>query len=235
MGWDPEFLQQAVDTCTNLSGEISDCPLFTIQDSDVYNSCEIEIPSALVSEDVLGPMSTLPGNVAVQYGPGLAINGLTVGASGVTSAIASATNAVPTLGVSAGSTIYAASSQTYALGGVFDQVAGSVATSTSTSTTSVATTSSTSSSIVTSAPSISSAVATESFYSTQWTTTGNTAVEIFWVEETVTVTASGTPTPTLAAREANATPETDVKALAARHPGHAAKHLRYRRNRSHSS
>lgn len=232
MGWDPEFLQQAVDTCTNLSGEIQDCPLFTIQDSSVYNSCNITVPADLTSEDVTGPMSELPGNVAIQSGPALAIEGLTVGATGVASSTASSTNAVPTLPVSAGSTIYASASETYAVGGVFDILSTS-STSIPSSSSVATSSSSSSSSVVTPAAMLSSAVssaAAETFVSTQWTTSGHAAIEIFWAEETVTVTAPAVVTATIAAREAEATPE-----VAARHPGHAAKHIRYRRGRSHSS
>lgn len=60
-GWDASFLQQAIDTCTNLSGLVSDCPLFTLQDGTVRQSCRINVPLALQNEDVVGPMPFLPG------------------------------------------------------------------------------------------------------------------------------------------------------------------------------
>ncbi|KAK3684953.1 hypothetical protein B0T22DRAFT_204445 [Podospora appendiculata] len=71
MGWDDEaFLQSAVNTCTNLSGEIQDCPLFNIQSEDEQRSCKINVPSALSQEKVVGLIGdSLPGNVAIQYGP----------------------------------------------------------------------------------------------------------------------------------------------------------------------
>ncbi|KAL1880210.1 hypothetical protein VTK73DRAFT_6038 [Phialemonium thermophilum] len=69
-GWNQDFLQQAVDTCTNPSGEIQDCPIFDIQDQPTQNRCTMTTPAALASEAVSGIVGTvLPGNVAIQYGP----------------------------------------------------------------------------------------------------------------------------------------------------------------------
>ncbi|KAG5928173.1 hypothetical protein E4U42_001179, partial [Claviceps africana] len=61
-GWPTEFLQRAIDTCTNESGRIEDCPLFNVVDHDTATSCkwETKLPAALAHEDVTGPMSTLP-------------------------------------------------------------------------------------------------------------------------------------------------------------------------------
>lgn len=70
MGWDQDFLQKAVDTCTNPSGSIYDCPIFNIQDRDTQSRCNMKIPSALANEKVTGIVgNVLPGNVAIQYGP----------------------------------------------------------------------------------------------------------------------------------------------------------------------
>lgn len=70
MGWDQDFLQQAVDTCTNESGLISDCPIFNIQSEAEQNQCKMKLPSAIANEKVSGTVgSALPGNVAIQYGP----------------------------------------------------------------------------------------------------------------------------------------------------------------------
>lgn len=123
MGWDEAFLQQAVDTCTNLSGKIEDCPLFHIQSSSVYGTCNITLPAALADEDVVGPRSGLPGGCAIQSGPGLATGAMAgvsntgmasapassaapSSAKGSSTATATETSAiVPTLSHSAGSTI----------------------------------------------------------------------------------------------------------------------------------
>lgn len=71
MGWDQTnfTLQDAVDTCTNLSGEIEDCPLFTVISEAEQNECHFDMPSALVKEDTAGPLSVLPGDVALAWGP----------------------------------------------------------------------------------------------------------------------------------------------------------------------
>lgn len=52
MGWERPFLQSAVNNCTNLSGQIEDCPLFDIQSSDDFSSCKIKLPDALAKEAV---------------------------------------------------------------------------------------------------------------------------------------------------------------------------------------
>jgi len=70
--WDAGFLQQAVDTCTNGSGLIQDCPLFDLQDPAVAAQCSMAMPSQLIGENATEPMSALPGNVAVQSGPAYA-------------------------------------------------------------------------------------------------------------------------------------------------------------------
>jgi hypothetical protein len=70
MGWQSEdFLQSAVTTCTNSSGQISDCPLFDIQpDSDATN-CFINTPAPIADEAVSTDLAHLPGRVAIQSGP----------------------------------------------------------------------------------------------------------------------------------------------------------------------
>lgn len=68
-GWDADFLQKAVDTCTNNSGLIQDCALFDI-DYDSAGSCNWN-KSPIISEDVFGiadPLSALPGCNPVTYG-----------------------------------------------------------------------------------------------------------------------------------------------------------------------
>jgi len=74
-GWNQTFLQNAVNTCTNESGNQADCPLFTLQDDSIATSCKLTVPDSLKDEDVTGPMATLPGNVAIQDGPGYATIG----------------------------------------------------------------------------------------------------------------------------------------------------------------
>ncbi|KAH6611387.1 hypothetical protein Trco_001407 [Trichoderma cornu-damae] len=62
MGWDQNFLQQAVNQCTNPSGRIEDCPIFNVVDESVAMQCKLEdMPARLRSEDGNGPFNELPG------------------------------------------------------------------------------------------------------------------------------------------------------------------------------
>ncbi|QUC22380.1 uncharacterized protein UV8b_06621 [Ustilaginoidea virens] len=66
-GWDTPFLQRAIDTCTNPSGRIEDCPLFNVVDQETATSCKLKpsLPQLLFGEDVIGPMAKLPGGIPV--------------------------------------------------------------------------------------------------------------------------------------------------------------------------
>lgn len=67
-GWDPNFLQEAINTCTNLSGRLEDCPLFvpTLVSEAVARNCTLpKLPTKLAFEDVIGPRIGLPGDVPV--------------------------------------------------------------------------------------------------------------------------------------------------------------------------
>lgn len=185
MGWNETFLQDAVNQCTNLSGEITDCPLFDIQDASVYGNCNFTLPSALENENVVGPVSTLPGNPAIASGPGYASGAEAGGAGSAPAPTSAAANPVPTLSHSAGITL--ASSDTYIPGAVFAAVTASSDGYNGAGAT------------ITSAPSPS--VDTQSYFSTQYMTSGQVVNEILWVEELVTVTASMTTTMTLPARK----------------------------------
>jgi hypothetical protein len=74
-GWDEKFLQAAVDQCTNPSGNIADCPLFTIQSLDEQLKCKIAPPPMVASEKLTGIIgNTLPGGVSIHRGPGPAVH-----------------------------------------------------------------------------------------------------------------------------------------------------------------
>lgn len=72
MGWEQTnfTLQEAVDSCTNLSGEIEDCPLFTVISEAEQNQCHFDMPTVLANEDIDGPLASLPGDVSLAWGPG---------------------------------------------------------------------------------------------------------------------------------------------------------------------
>ncbi len=69
MGWDPDLLQRAVDTCTNDSGRVEDCPEFKLIPDTQAEGCRIE---PKIDEPVSGVLSALPGCNPVQKGPGAA-------------------------------------------------------------------------------------------------------------------------------------------------------------------
>lgn len=173
MGWEEDFLQSAVDTCTNASGRIQDCPLFTIQDTTTVDSCKIEeavsaLSTLLESEDLVGPIASLPGDVKLSPGPGYA-----KGAAAASSA--SSTVVVPTLSHSAGSTVSA--SATAAIGGVFNENNAKVAdVEAATPTPST-----------TAAPTLSLA-ANQKVSKTSYITQGGSVVEVIVIEELTTVT-----------------------------------------------
>lgn len=196
MGWDGDFLQDAVDTCTNQSGEIQDCPLFDIQGSDAYSYCDIELPASLANEDVIGPMEILPGDQVIQSGPQLATEAAATGSSSpiavstTSSVIIPSVSALPT---SVKSNIVAPSVSTI----LSNNNGGAALVSTP------VIISSESAPSTTPAPE-SSSTSTQSFFSTQMTTVGQEVLEVLWMEEIVTVTATQTEAPVVKRRHAHA-------------------------------
>jgi hypothetical protein len=187
MGWDETFLQDAVDGCTNLSGLISDCPLFNIQDASVWANCNITEPSDLASDNVVGPASILPGNAPICSGPAPA--GAAPGNTGSGPSRTAATSAavVPTLSYSSGLSL--SSGDTYIPGAVF-----AVSTRNSASRAPAPTT--------TSAPAPPAVPSSStSYFSTGFATSGLVVQEVLWVEETVTVTGPVSTTTVIEARD----------------------------------
>lgn len=66
-GWNESFLQSAIDTCTNNSGRLEDCPVFNLQ-YDVAAKCSWT-GTSLIQENVFGPRATLPGCNPISFGP----------------------------------------------------------------------------------------------------------------------------------------------------------------------
>lgn len=62
-GWDEQVLGQAVNTCTNPSGRIEDCPVFNLQSEYDASQCDMNIPDILAHENVTGPIPSLPGGI----------------------------------------------------------------------------------------------------------------------------------------------------------------------------
>jgi hypothetical protein len=77
-GWDVELLQSAVDQCTNDSGNVEDCAVFTLTPDHVAEQC---IVPSLVDEPVIGVLGKLPGCNLVQDGPDEAVPGYGCGSA----------------------------------------------------------------------------------------------------------------------------------------------------------
>ncbi|KAL9093648.1 MAG: hypothetical protein Q9159_000177 [Coniocarpon cinnabarinum] len=69
MGWQKGHLQNAIETCTNPSGEVSDCPLFTLNSEDDMNQCKFETLPQAAEPGCTGPMQGLPGGNQLSNGP----------------------------------------------------------------------------------------------------------------------------------------------------------------------
>ena len=59
IAWEGNTLEKAVATCTNMSGHLSDCPVFTLIDKGHQASCALEspLPSAIAHENVKDPIN----------------------------------------------------------------------------------------------------------------------------------------------------------------------------------
>ena len=208
MGWDEAFLQQAVDTCTNLSGLIEDCPIFDVVDQATAAECQFPMSEPWASEDVLGPMPSLPGNVQITWAndteEGAPAPSSTKKPSLTYSPGESPTNSATFLpgqifkeSKAAGTTAAVSTAPASSPNAAYIQATGSSKTSQAEPTT-------------TPAPEAAAISTSASYFSTQLITSGSIVSEIFWeeevvyvtnfVDETTTVTSSTPPTPSAAKR-----------------------------------
>ncbi|KAK5993727.1 hypothetical protein PT974_07164 [Cladobotryum mycophilum] len=206
MGWEEEFLQDAVNTCRNPSGRIEDCPLFNVVDQGKATQCELQrMPQVLEKERVDGPMGELPGNVKITFGDGSAEPGNDKPGHGPSSVV------LPTLTYKPGETASASGSPLP--GQVFKQRPSVLTTSPAAPTSTSSSTSVASPTIpdvqaesvaptTTPAPESVPVSQSASFFSTQFITNGNIVSEIFWKEELVVVTRSVDATTTVTATPA---------------------------------
>lgn len=95
-GWDEAFLQQVLETCTNNSGNIRDCPLFDIVSEDVSRQCSLKVPDELKDEDVTGPRASLPGNLGIIWEDHVEGGGAPIPSDSFTSAVNLPPNPVDT-------------------------------------------------------------------------------------------------------------------------------------------
>ncbi|KAG9244702.1 hypothetical protein BJ878DRAFT_56698 [Calycina marina] len=196
MGWEEEFLQDAVNTCTSSSGEISDCALFDIQDSDTYSACSITEPASLKTESVVSGLSSLPGNVPIMSGPGYA-NGATAGGSYSTDAPV----AVPTLSYLPGSSVDLSQATNVVAGNVIAAYKSESATASRLSSTELPGAVLAQDVDPTPMPTPAPSTPSTSYASTEFVTNGLTVSEIFWAEEVVTITVQATETASVVGRK----------------------------------
>lgn len=220
MGWkSKDYLQQALDTCTNPSGQISDCPLFTLQDDSDAAQCTFELPEVLHGDDCDGPRDGLPVNVPIQYGPENATKYPVAGRQGVATSSMSSTSAPSTFSEQQSTMTYspanptstssaqlgivvaaASSGANGAIGpqkssGSYETSSSSEYSSSSKASSSIEPSSSTeaASSSITASPSMKTAEVDGDIVSTSYITMDNTVIEMAIEEVDVTVTATATP------------------------------------------
>ncbi|KAI8158274.1 hypothetical protein K4K49_004866 [Colletotrichum sp. SAR 10_70] len=220
-GWDEDFLQEAVDTCTNGSGRIEDCAIFDLQTEAQVKQCHMSIPSILSSENVTGPDTALPGNVPITFGDGSSEGGSGGSASSSIKPTAIITPTVPVLTYTPGKTATAnpLPGQVFhesgkAGYGTASGVAAEAASSEAPATSAPEQTPTPIFESITSAP-----TSTPKFVSTQTITNGHTVSIIYWEEEIVYVTEYDDITTT---QTVTATPTSP--AMRARHLHHHRRH-----------
>jgi hypothetical protein len=64
-GWNIATLQQAIGSCTNLSGVIEDCSIFSLQPPSQAGQCILPPPAAVANESCVGTQSGLCGNITL--------------------------------------------------------------------------------------------------------------------------------------------------------------------------
>ncbi|OCK75752.1 hypothetical protein K432DRAFT_408752 [Lepidopterella palustris CBS 459.81] len=194
-GWEVDFLQSAINTCTDPSGEITACPLFNIQTQAEAAQCELKMPEELKNDNCAGPAAGLCGNVPIQSGPqeasALKPGGTaapTVASSQAYTAPAATTPLVPTLSYM--TPTYAA---TDSYGGGISIAAVNAEGLASVSPPSTTPTTLSTSPPVTAATSVSSQQPPGSIVSTMIYTSAGVVYEIAIEEIDITVTAEATP------------------------------------------
>lgn len=187
MGWDSNFLQKAINTCTNPSGRIEDCPLFNVVDESKATSCKMKksLPQLLFGENVMGPMVSLPGGVKVG-----------VGSDDNNKPATTAGQAPPTLtyrpGEKASSPAAPLPGQAFKETGHSSSIPAPQPTTPSFAVGAQAVE-------PTSAPPSATPTPQPTYYSTEYVTSGNVVKKILWEEKFVTVTEYGdSPAPTQA-------------------------------------
>ncbi|KAL4790284.1 hypothetical protein BDV19DRAFT_341160 [Aspergillus venezuelensis] len=177
-GWESGVLEEAVEKCTNPSGEVEDCEVFELQSETEQNLCTFDLPSILASEDVTNVKGHLPNKIKVEWGPEYAFPIKYVDGGGDSAATSSSTVAPTSTDGGLGATLSAGLSSL--VGNVF---AADAKTSETTSTTTPPAPSTTSSSTTSVPTSTSTWTPTPT---TSWVQSTATQ-EIVWVEQEIVV------------------------------------------------
>lgn len=201
MGWDnATFLQDAITTCTSMTGEIQACSLFNIQNDTEAAMCTFPVPSVLDNDDPSGPRDGLPVDVPIQYGKEPATSYPVAGRSGVATSVApsadlsSIGSAAATLGYSAANPSVTSTAQGGIIVAAYSSFgspsAGMPSDDASLIPSSVASASSTS---ITDAPSVESPGSNADVIATSYMTHGYSVIEMVIEEVQETVYASALP------------------------------------------
>lgn len=84
MGWESEeLLQNAMNTCRSMTGQVKNCPLFDLQSMEDQQNCHFAMPDALIHDNPTGPRNGLAVDVPIQYGPQEATSYPVAGQSGI--------------------------------------------------------------------------------------------------------------------------------------------------------
>ena len=70
--WEEGVLQNAIDTCTSLSGDQKACSIFNFPEGTAECTLENPLPEPIAGENVKGPMKGLPNGLPIQTGPEMA-------------------------------------------------------------------------------------------------------------------------------------------------------------------
>lgn len=118
-GWSTDILGNAIQQCTNPSGQLTDCPVFELQTESDCDKCKFKMPEVLAQDNCEGPAPGLCGNVPVQFGPEYATGLLKPGETG-------AATAAPTTIASSDIVAVPTLSYTTAKSAVTDQFGGGI-------------------------------------------------------------------------------------------------------------
>ena len=235
MGWkSADYLGEAIKTCTSQSGQVEDCPLFTLQDDSDAAKCKFPMPKEFKGDDCAGPRDGLPVGVPVQYGPEPATKYPVPGREGMATTAVSSTSAPPTYSQSAPAYSPANPEKTKtAEAGIIQGAASAIngimgyGASSSTSTSS--------SSKITQAPAYSSASKDDdNIVTTSYITKGNEVIEVVIEETEITITATATATaeatPSASGYAAPAAPAYEAAPKAPGYKRHLEKHQHQHRH-----